>query len=340
VSIRLTYRDAARIVRQEEAAARDKSYRAYPIGQEVGRFLRAKRVERGARPSTILSYESVLAKFTLRHADMDSLEPFEHPQNGPELLHDFLDHYWGEADEATQRQRMSVLASFFEWAYRTDRVSADPIRRMQRPRRRKTGAARSRVPEPHVSRLVSAAPTLRDQAGILLLGRLALRKNDLRMLQLADIDLARDELYLRHAKGGKEHVLPIAFPDVRQTLYLHLQERGGGPAEYLIYPKSHRNAADERGRDRPLVPPLRRPSWTRRVHDAPTAPRGHRPGATPDRGRGDSAVARPPREHRGHAGIPAQGPGRRPASRDREGGGGKCLVRLTQRCGPARPDLT
>ena len=112
--------------------------------------------------------------------------------------------------------------------------------RVQRPRLRKLGAARPRVPEPHVARLVSAAPTLRDQAGILLLGRLALRKNDLRELQLADIDLARDEVYLRHAKRGKEHVLPLAFPDLREMLYLHLQERGGGPAEYLIYPKSHR----------------------------------------------------------------------------------------------------
>jgi integrase/recombinase XerC len=126
------------------------------------------------------------------------------------------------------KHRMSVLASFFEWAYRTDRLSANPMGRVQRPRRRKLGAARPRVPEPHVARLVSAAPTLRNQAGILLLGRLALRKNDLRDLQLADIDLARGEVYLRHAKGGKEHVLPLAFPDLRETLYLHLQERGEG----------------------------------------------------------------------------------------------------------------
>jgi integrase/recombinase XerC len=236
----LTYRDAARIVREEEAAARDKSYRQFPIGQDVGRFLRAKRLERDVTPDTVRSYEGVLRRFTLRHADMDSLEPFAHPQNGPELLHEFLDHHWGEADEATRRQRMSVLASFFEWAYRTDRVAANPIGRMQRPRRRQKGATRPRVPEPHVSRLVAAQLLLRDQAAVLLLGRLALRREDLRLLQLADIDLARDELYLRHAKGGKEHVLPIAFREVREILYLHLQERGGGPAEYLLYPKTHR----------------------------------------------------------------------------------------------------
>lgn len=236
----LTYRDAIRIVREEEAAARDKSYRQYPIGQDVGRFLRAKRLERNVTPDTVRSYEGVLRLLTLRHADMNTLEPFAHPQNGPELLHDFLENHWGDADEATRRQRMSILASFFEWAYRTDRVSANPIGRMQRPRRRQKGATRPRVPEPHVARLVSSAGSLRDEAALLLLARLALRREDLRLLQLADIDLARDEVYLRHAKGGKEHVLPVAFRQLRETLYLHLQERGGGPAEYLLYPKTHR----------------------------------------------------------------------------------------------------
>jgi site-specific recombinase XerD len=229
--------EAARIQRE---AVRDKSYRAFPIGSEVRRFLQAKRIERHVSPATIESYEGVLAKFALRHADFESLEPFAHPQEGPSLIIEFLDHYWGDADEATMKHRMSVLGSFFEWAYRTDRISANPMGRVQRPRKRKVGAARPRVPEPHVALLVSAAPTLRDQAGLLLLGRLALRKNDLRELQLGDVDLGRDEIFLRHAKGGKEHVLPLAFPDVRETLYLHLQERGGRPDEYLIYPKSNR----------------------------------------------------------------------------------------------------
>jgi site-specific recombinase XerD len=118
---------------------KDKSYRQFPLGQDVGRFLRAKRLERGVRPDTNRSYESVLRLLTLRHADFGTLEPFAHPQEGPELIHEFLDHYWGDAGEATMRQRMSVLASFFEWAYRTDRISADPMRRLQRPKRRNTG---------------------------------------------------------------------------------------------------------------------------------------------------------------------------------------------------------
>jgi integrase len=228
---------AARVQRE---AMKDTRYRAVPLGELVGRFLRSKRGA-GARPDTIRSYEGVLRLFALRHADFDSLEPFAHPQDGPELILDFLDLHWGDADESTRRHRISVLASFFEWAYRTDRISADPIRRLERPKRRKHGATRPRIPSPHVSRLVASAPTVRDQAALMLLARLGLRREDLRLLQLADIDLGQDEVYLRHAKGGKEHVLPIAFRDLRETLYLHLQQRGGHPSEYLLYPKTARS---------------------------------------------------------------------------------------------------
>ena len=37
----------------------------------------------------------------------------------------------------------------------------------------------------------AAQPTLRDQIGVQLLGRLALRKNELRLLKVGDFDLAR-----------------------------------------------------------------------------------------------------------------------------------------------------
>lgn len=45
---------------------------------------------------------------------------------------------------------------------------------------------------------------------------------------------------LRHVKGGEEHVLPVAFTDVRETLYLHIQGERREPPEYLLYPKRER----------------------------------------------------------------------------------------------------
>ncbi|MDQ3859076.1 MAG: site-specific integrase [Actinomycetota bacterium] len=47
-------------------------------------------------------------------------------------------------------------------------------------------------------------------------------------------------MQLRHGKGGKEDVLPLAFPDLRTTLYLHLEERGGALDEFLLFSRASR----------------------------------------------------------------------------------------------------
>jgi integrase len=192
---------AARIVREAEAM-RDKSYRQHPLGQEWGRFLRAKRLA-GCQPNTLLSYETVGRLFTLRYADFDSLEPFA-GKEGPELVLDFLERNWGDADPQTLDQRTNVMRSFFEWAYRVDRISADPMRKIEKRRRKQRGPRRERIPAGPLARLVSAQDTTREQAALLLLGRLALRREDLRLLRVGEIDLGRDEIHLRHAKGGEE----------------------------------------------------------------------------------------------------------------------------------------
>jgi integrase len=228
---------AARIVREAEAM-RDKSYRQHPLGQEWGRFLRAKRLA-GCQPNTLLSYETVGRLFALRYADFDSLEPFA-GKEGPELVLDFLERNWGEADRNTLDQRTKVMRSFFEWAYRVDRISADPMRKIEKRRRKQQGARRQRIPAGPLARLISGQDSTRDRAALLLLGRLGLRREDLRLLRVGEIDLGRDEIHLRHAKGGEEHVLPIAFPDLREALYLHIQAERREPLEYLLYPKSDR----------------------------------------------------------------------------------------------------
>jgi integrase len=234
------YREAVRIVRAAESEMRDRSYRQFPIGQEWGRFLRAKRLAT-RRPLTLESYEGVGRRFTLYFAHVETLERFTE-SDGAELILDFFDHFYGESEDATKVQRLAVLSSFFEWAYRNDRVSRDPMRKIEKPRRkRRRGAARARVPQPHVERLIAAqSESLRDQAAVLLLSRLALRREDLRLLQLGDIDLAGDTIHLRHGKGGRDATLPIAFRDVRTVLYLHLQERPGEADEFLLYPKTSR----------------------------------------------------------------------------------------------------
>lgn len=47
---------------------------------------------------------------------------------------------------------------------------------------------------------------------MLLLGRLGIRRNDLHMLKIRDIDLGPDEVHLRYAKGGEELPSPDRLP--------------------------------------------------------------------------------------------------------------------------------
>jgi integrase len=226
-------------VRQNRAEfqVKDKTYRRYPIGQEVGHFLRAKRVGRRTQ-STIDAYETVLRLLTLDHRDFDSLEHFNGPE-GTDYLYTFLDKYWGDAADATMEQRIRILHSFGKWAELVGKTSKNFARHIEiQPR--KEQVARRTWALAEIRRIASAQETTRDEAGFLLLGRLALRKNDLRELQLRDIDLARDLIFIKQGKGKQPAELPIVFDDVHTALYLHLQERGGGPDEYLIYPRNHR----------------------------------------------------------------------------------------------------
>ena len=70
---------------------KDKSYRAFPIGQEAGHYLRAKRKRLTA--SSYRDYESCLDKLARYFADLEigDLEP----PVGTERLEEFLEDQWG-----------------------------------------------------------------------------------------------------------------------------------------------------------------------------------------------------------------------------------------------------
>ena len=96
-----------------------------------------------------------------------------------------------------------------------------------------------RIPHPRgqIRELIDKQNNPRDRCA-LGLTRLGLRKNDLRLLQIRDIDLEQDIVILRHGKRGKEAILPIAYNEVRQDLKEHVAARE--PDEYLLYPKRDR----------------------------------------------------------------------------------------------------
>jgi integrase/recombinase XerD len=222
------------ILREETRRVRDKSYRSCAVGQEVGRFLRAIRWA-DLSPNTIASYEPTLAKLAQRHDDFLSLEDFCTPL-GTEQIRDFLDYYWGDCAASTRKQRLAAVKSFFQWAFEEKRITWNPAAAIRTPKAK--GTVRQARGRGEMRRLIAAQETLRDQCALQLYVRLGLRKMDVGLLQIKDIDLARSVLILRHGKGGEEALLPFdEYPDLCEDLYLHIQGEGRKPSEYLLYPK-------------------------------------------------------------------------------------------------------
>jgi integrase len=217
-----------------ERAVKDKSYRRFPIGQEVGRFLRAKRIE-GCAENTLKSYETTLCRFTLDHRDLDSLSPFSE-SGGDELIVDFLAERWGDAAPATLDNRIGALKSFFAWAEETGRIFKSPRIKRRRVRGEPVREAHE-LSEIHF--IVSAQVTIEDEAAILLAGRLGFRKMDVGNFQARDVDLSGDRVFVRKGKGDQPVELPIAFDDLRDSLKLWLATVSDAK-QYLWHPRGHK----------------------------------------------------------------------------------------------------
>lgn len=253
----LTLRQAAAML---DEAVRDKTYRAEPLGADVGRFLRYMRSARDASPRTTEDYESILARFAVEHAHLQ-LEDFASAA-GAERVLDFIARHWEDAAPGTRRKVMATLSSFFTWAVRFDRLGANPVHRIDRPRKR--GVERHAHSPDRIHRLIGAQPELRDRVAIALMARLGLRKNELRLLRWRDVDLDAGELRVK-AKGGKRPTIPVVYDDIRAdlaTLALDAE-----PEHYLLHPTRIGNLpmrqAIVRFPDRPMQPSTMHRWWVR-----------------------------------------------------------------------------
>jgi integrase len=224
---RLTVRDLARML--DEAMRRDNGYQTTPLGREVARFLRYLRTTRDATPRTVEDYESILARFVGDHAHLE-LAAFGGVE-GSERVVDFVARRWEHAAAGTRRKAFAVLSSFFDWAVRFERVDSNPVRRLDRPRRR--GVERHAHSPERIRRIIDAQPDLRDRVAIALMARLGLRKSELRLLRWRDVDLDAAELRVQ-AKGGKRPVIPIPHADLLADLAELRQD--ADPDHYLLHP--------------------------------------------------------------------------------------------------------
>jgi site-specific recombinase XerD len=216
-------------------AVRNKTYRSTFVGQEAGRFLRSmKWAERS--PNSLDTYEIPLQRLSLDFAHLKSLDEFT-----TDDVREFLDSHWGDCAPATRRNRLAIIRSFFQWAVDEDRMMVNPAAKIKSPKRSQVD--RQAYSMDLVDQLV-AAQNLRDGICIQLLGRLALRKDELRQLRVGDFNLSRGTVRI-HGKGGKTVILPLGFKALKRDLEIYLV--GRGPDGYLLYPKN--DVA------RPMTPP-------------------------------------------------------------------------------------
>jgi integrase len=222
---------------QLEAEVKDKSYQQTPIGDQVRQFLDDLRWDK--RPeNTLNTYERVLAYLSLEFDYLEGVHGFCSP-DGLQLLKGFYTRRWGDAEASTRHTYVSAGRSFGNWAEEHSLCPYNPFRKVKMP---SAGETRRRArPRDEMRQLLTGQDSLRDECALGLFVCLALRKNDGRMLQVGDIDLSRNEVELRHRKGGHHLVLPIGYPWLEQSLYLHIQGEGRNPREYLIYPKNDRS---------------------------------------------------------------------------------------------------
>jgi integrase len=222
---------------QLERAVKDKSYQQTPLGAEGRDFLLELR-DQNKSPKTEETYERPIAWLALEFPELPGMAGFCNP-DGLRLLKDFRRRRWGDAAIDTQRTYTAALRSFGNWGEEEGLAPYNPFRKLKLPR--SSGTLRVAHSPGEMQQLLAGQESLRDECALGLFVGVGLRKNDVRMLQIRDIDLVREFVYLRHRKGGDVLVLPIEYPWLKQSLYLHIQGEQRNPLEYLIYPKNERS---------------------------------------------------------------------------------------------------
>jgi integrase/recombinase XerC len=226
----LTLAEAAAMLRD---AVRDKSYRAFPLGQEAEAYLRAKRKRLTA--SSYRDYEGGLDKFVRYFLDLRP-EDFE-PPIGTRRVEEFLDAQYGDRAARTYNKNLSILRDFFKWAVLRGELHGDPTLPVERAKAR--GVYRTGFNTDQRRAIIASQEDLRDRTALRLLLDYGLRKGALTAVQFKHFDHHRRRLTI-FTKGEKIRELPIPDPMFWRDLERIILEHAAEPGHYLM-PGRHAN---------------------------------------------------------------------------------------------------
>ena len=213
--------------RAQRDAVKDKSYRQFPLGQEAGYYLRAKRKRLTA--SSYTDYEACLDKLARYFADLEigGLEP----PVGTELLEEFLDAQWGASAGRTYNKNLSILRDFFKYHVLRGNLHGDPTLPIERAKRR--DVHRERFTSDQRNAILAGNPDLRDRLCLRLLLDYGLRKGALRAIRFEHFDHQRRLLTI-FTKGGRVQRLPVPQPDFWLDLERLTQDVEAEPRHHLL----------------------------------------------------------------------------------------------------------
>jgi site-specific recombinase XerD len=192
----------------------------HPLVQE---YLESLQTVRGLSPNTVRASQGDLRQFV----------EFVGRQTPPvgvdavETRHVYAFCRWLGRDRgpATLARKLSTLAAFYGYLRQTGAVATSPVDGMVRPRVPDTLPV---VPtEEDCRALTNACGTERERAVVLLLLGCGLRRSELLDLDMGDVAADLSQVTVRHGKGGKARVVPLA-PVVAEAVRAYLAVRPAG----------------------------------------------------------------------------------------------------------------
>src|SRR5829696_6527907 len=206
---------------------RDKSYRAWPLGQEAAGYLYAKR--KRLTPASYRDYEGSLDKFVRYFCDLQ-IADFE-PPVGTRRLEEFLDHQYGENAPRTYNKNLSILRDFFKFEVLRGELRGDPTLAIERARSR--GVHRETFNASQIRAIIASQDDARDRLAVRLLLDFGLRKGALKAVQIKHFDHYQRRLTI-FTKGEKVRTLPIPSKPFWNDLERLIVENELQPDHYLM----------------------------------------------------------------------------------------------------------
>lgn len=253
---------AALIARVAREDLKDKSYLASPMGREIGRYLAAKKKE--LTTSSFIGYETCLHKLALKFADL-ALADLELPAGG-DLIEQWMDERWGDAEPGTYNVNHSILRDFFRWQIRRQRMQSNPMDVVGRARKKEV--YRTTFTKDQHRAIIASASELRDRIALRLLLDHGLRKGALQKIQFGHFDHQRKRLTV-FTKGSKVRSVPLPEPALWMDLERLILDWEAEPEHYLMcLVKPIPKAGVRRFPQRPLSSTALHRWWYARLNDA------------------------------------------------------------------------